>query len=242
MRPLSASQIIGAWERGISQHPVARALTLLAAGWPDCGPESLAALGIGQRDARLLNMRENLFGPTLEASARCPRCTRALEFTLRTTDLATHGAGRDEPSEVTAEGVVVRCRAPNSSDLQAIAPCTDVAHARSLLIQRCVLEASRDGIAVPCDSLSEPVVARLAALLAESDPVADITVNLECPECSQGWRLVFDIAAFFWDEIDALARRLLLEVHTLARAYGWSEGDILAMSPARRQLYVEMAG
>jgi hypothetical protein len=34
----------------------------------------------------------------------------------------------------------------------------------------------------------------------------------------------------------------LREVHTLAWAYGWREADILAMSPARRQFYIELVG
>jgi hypothetical protein len=31
-------------------------------------------------------------------------------------------------------------------------------------------------------------------------------------------------------------------VHLLASAYGWSEGDILSMSPVRRQFYLEISG
>jgi hypothetical protein len=30
------------------------------------------------------------------------------------------------------------------------------------------------------------------------------------------------------------------EVHLLASAYGWRESDILAMTPWRRQLYLEL--
>jgi len=52
--------------------------------------------------------------------------------------------------------------------------------------------------------------------------------------------MTFDIASFFWAEICVQAKRLLREVHTLARAYGWREMDILSMSPARRQFYLEM--
>ena len=49
-----------------------------------------------------------------------------------------------------------------------------------------------------------------------------------------------DIAGFFWAELDAWARRLLREIHTLARFYGWSEAEILALSPLRRRCYLEM--
>jgi hypothetical protein len=31
-------------------------------------------------------------------------------------------------------------------------------------------------------------------------------------------------------------------VHQLAKYYGWAEADILAMSPVRRQIYLNIAG
>jgi hypothetical protein len=52
--------------------------------------------------------------------------------------------------------------------------------------------------------------------------------------------MAFDIAAYLWQEVDARARRALRDTHTLARAYGWREADILAMSDFRRQQYLEM--
>ena len=36
------------------------------------------------------------------------------------------------------------------------------------------------------------------------------------------------------------AKRLLGEVHQLARAYGWPEATILAMSSRRRHFYLEL--
>jgi hypothetical protein len=32
----------------------------------------------------------------------------------------------------------------------------------------------------------------------------------------------------------------MLDVHTLASAYGWSESEILSLNPARREFYLEM--
>jgi hypothetical protein len=42
--------------------------------------------------------------------------------------------------------------------------------------------------------------------------------------------------------METYARRLLYDVHALASAYGWSEDEVLAVSPARRRCYLEMAG
>ena len=40
--------------------------------------------------------------------------------------------------------------------------------------------------------------------------------------------------------MEAHARRLLLDVHQLASAYGWSEMEILSLSATRRNAYLEM--
>jgi len=243
MSALSASQIVGIWERGLRQARVDRAITLAAVACPDCEAEQLTALRLGRRDALLFSLRESIFGPTMNASATCPRCAETVEFTLRTTDLnADAAADGEETHELSEEGVVVRFRVPNSADLRAIAQCGDVSAARSRLLECCVLDASHGGEALGCADLSEPLVAKLAARLAETDPLADITLDLKCAGCGHLWCVALDIAAFLWSEIDAFARRLMLEVHALARAYGWSEADILAMGAGRRQFYLEMAG
>ena len=64
---------------------------------------------------------------------------------------------------------------------------------------------------------------------------------IHCPKCGSRWHSTFDIVSYFWSELEVRAKRQLWEVHTLAAAYGWSEADILDMSPMRRQLYMEMA-
>ena len=57
---------------------------------------------------------------------------------------------------------------------------------------------------------------------------------------SHGWQAALDVAADFWLELHAWARGMLREIHTLARAYGWREADILALSPARRRHYLQL--
>ena len=52
--------------------------------------------------------------------------------------------------------------------------------------------------------------------------------------------LDLDIAGFVWREVALAARRLLTEIHRLARAYGWSQQAIAAMSTPRRAAYLEM--
>ena len=68
--------------------------------------------------------------------------------------------------------------------------------------------------------------------MAELDPLADVRLNLHCPDCAQEWEAGFDIVSFIWAELNAWARRLLGEVHELALTYGWSEAEILADFPS----------
>ena len=80
----------------------------------------------------------------------------------------------------------------------------------------------------------------LAAAMAEADPQADLSLQFTCPDCHQQWEPVFDMARFVWQELHAWALRLLRDIDTLASSYHWSETDILAMSPRRRQAYLEL--
>ena len=94
--------------------------------------------------------------------------------------------------------------------------------------------------AVAADALPDDVASAIAAAMAEADPQAKIDLALDCPACGHAWTNLLDIAGFLWREVDAWARRTLLDIHTLARAYGWSEAQILALTTGRRDLYLAM--
>lgn len=243
MRPLSPHDVLWVWEVGEHQHPVDRALTLLAVACPELTWEDVAALSVGRRDARLLTLRERTSGPKLNGFVECPRCAQRLEFDVTVADLRVDSepdAG-EEARELVTGGLELRFRLPNSRDLAAVASCEDTATARNLLAQRCILRISRDGIPVAASELPAEVIRGVAREMAAWDPQAEVMLDLRCPACDHDWQRLFDIVTFFWAELAAQARRLLHEVHTLARAYGWREADILDMSARRRRFYLEMA-
>jgi len=237
MRVPSAVELIGAWERGAAQHPVDRALTLLAASHPELTFDELVALSIGQRDAALLALREALFGPRLDCFALCPHCDARLEFKLDARELAVRFSAENAAVEFHLKNSRV-IRTPNSLDLAAAAIAGDVPAARRLLLQRCILP-TQDGAPSVDDEWSESTLEAVAERFARTETQADITLDVTCEACAYHWQLAFDIASFLWSEVSALVRRYLRDVHTLAWAYGWSEADILAMSPVRRQFYIE---
>jgi hypothetical protein len=128
-----------------------------------------------------------------------------------------------------------RFRVPTSRDLAALLPHDDVSSAAEDLLARCCV-ARPTGAASSLHGLLETIEEALEA----RDPCANIELSLVCRNCAHAWAVPFDIAAVLWDEVEAGARALLATVHTLARAYGWSEREVLALSAPRRAAYLDM--
>lgn len=224
---------------------------LLEAVWPEAPPEDLARLSIGQRDKRLINLREWTFGPQMVCQTTCPKCDERLEFNLDVADIRTmssyqpscnggEGEGRNGSLTLSIGDYEVSFRLPNSMDLAAVAEIKEMAESRRLLSQQCLLEVYRRGEEIGVEELPEEVNEAVVKRMAEADPQGDLHLSLSCPECRHEWLSAFDIVTFFWSEIDAWAHRILREVHTLASAYGWQEAGILSMSHWRRQYYLTM--
>ncbi len=217
-----------------------RALTLLAAACPDKEREELMHLSIGERDALLLSLRQLTFGPQMESYAECPACGAQLEFNINIETLLRdrHDAGGGEQS-TKLNGFSIRFRLPDSVDLAECINTTSGKASRALL-QRCIVKATRNKKMVGIDEIPEAVVAALAARMAELDPLADICIALNCSECDHRWEVLLDIQTFLWEELCWQVKQSLNQIHILARAYGWREADILAISPWRRQYYLDM--
>lgn len=240
MRALSAPELLRAWEEGRRQPLAKRALLLLSYACPEEPRGSLLAMPIGRRDSRLLWLRERTFGPEFTSLARCPACGERLELSFSARDVLAE----EDPASVATElmlaedGWEVEFRLPNSSDLQDLRG--DGADARRQVLEQCLLSARRKGRSRPVGRVPRRVLDAVARRMGESDPQADVHTRLSCPACTHVWVATFDIVSFFWAEIETWAFRTLREVHVLASAYGWREADILALSPSRRQLYLEM--
>jgi hypothetical protein len=226
MRALSAKELLSVWESGAGQVPLQRALTMLAVACPEASSDSLARLTIGQRDARLLALREMTFGSELTGGTDCPQCGEKIELSFDCSDLRP-ATETEPPAElaVQSNGGEVRFRLPTSADLLAI-------ESPEQLLERCLLSR--------VDHRTEEFVVAVSEKMSGADPMAEVHLALNCPSCKHKWEAPFDIVAFLWREISAAARRLLSEVHTLASAYGWTETEILALSPARRRTYLEI--
>jgi hypothetical protein len=239
VRRLTPQELLELWERGAERSRAERAVDLLtAAGFEDCADDA-AALSVGHRDDALLTLREWTFGSALHAEADCPRCGAELELDFETSDVRAGPAPASNGElAVRSGGRRIAFRSPTSADLLAAEREDGAEAARTLLLERCVMSAGGDG----ASALSPAAVDAVAASMADADPQADVRLALACPDCGATSILPFDVDTFFWREVEAWAQRLLHEVAALARAHGWTEDEILALSPRRRRFYLEAVG
>jgi hypothetical protein len=230
MRTLSNRDFLELWERGTALHPLDRALLVLSAALPGERYDTLALWPLGSRNAALKNLHCACFGSTLEGWIACPQCGERLEFSIDASSIDSNVIHNDAgPDNLTINGRTFRPL--NSRDLAAIANAPNEHTAALQLLPQCCLQDAE---------FSEDDLEFIGAQLAQADPLAETLLDFACAACGHRWHEPLDIAAWLWSEIEARARRLLLDVHALAGAYGWSETEILSLSESRRALYLEM--
>ena len=235
MPALTEQSMLRIWEEGQGRPPWARALLLLEAAEPGADRAALARLPVGERDARLLEVRAAVFGEALSSLADCPACGERLELSFSVGDVRLPAPETGEAFVFEGDGLRVTFGLPNSVDFEALVPGPGAAEA---LLAACVSEVMRGDTAAALSELDAGERAALVARMGEVDPRADPKAEMVCPGCGHAWSARFDIVAFFWEELGAWVRRLLAEVHVLARAYGWHEEAVLALSSWRRKQYI----
>jgi hypothetical protein len=238
MDALSNADFLSLWERGRQLHPLDRGLLAIHTAFPETRGETVADWPLGRRNRALVELRSSCFGPALQCWTACPQCGEKIELSMAADVIAPREEHDQQPDQtVTVNGEIFRL--PTSRDLALVA--REMAHepdtgtAAAHLLRACRVAQEPAG-----KSWSEEELETIGESLAQADPLAEILLGFECPACLSTCSEALDLPTFLWAEIDALVRRLLLEVHTLASAYGWSEREILSLSDARRRLYLEM--
>lgn len=243
-RTLDHRGLLDAWELCQRRHrdELAVALLELFSGLP---AEQCLSLPVGQRDRVLLSAYKRNFSAALEVRDECDDCGEAIEFSLRVDELlSAHDGTVPDRLRIEADGWTVDCAPLNSiaiirSQYDAIA----VDDIRS--IGRRVLEHLIEGVHKgdnprATDDLPQHVFEQVAEGCFAADPLAEISVQPQCPDCGREWTAVIDVTEFLKQRVNALAQKLLLQIHRLASFYGWGEETILALTPARRAAYLEL--
>jgi hypothetical protein len=211
----------------------------LLAGTPE-------ASTLGAQRRRLLGLLAQQGGAVLNLRCHCPACGEAAAVDVSPAALLQAlPDDDDEPEHRLVDGPWhVQFRLPAPADLHALADEADVERFVHRLLQRCLITARHDGSAV---DLSDPaalppaVCSRLAERMEALDAAATLTLDVCCPACTQAWPALFDPGLAWWTLLQSRAEQSLLDVDTLARRYGWSEDQILALEPVRRQAYLQLA-
>jgi len=227
MRKLNQAETLALWEKGYNQHALDKGVLAVATAFPE-QRDAVADWPLGRRNRALSELHASMFGARLNGWTQCRQCSAQLEFQL---DLISLLKTADDPGE---ERIAVggrRLRLPTSRDLAAIA--NDPAHAIEQLLDRCA-DQGEGG------KWTEEEIEEVEERFAAADPLAEILLHFDCPDCGASFDESLELAAFLWAELETRAMRTLRDVHVLAAAYGWSEGEILSLTPARRQMYVEM--
>ena len=236
MRGLAERELLDIWDRGSDLHPVDRGLLALHAAFPATSYDTLVGWPLGARNRALAELFGSWFGPGLEAWAACDACGEQLEFEMDTRVLTAQDA-----ASATAEPTVAATvgshsfRLPSSRDVALAAREPTAELAAASLLRICWMGSGQ------APSFSDREIEEAGEQLALADPLAEVRVRLACPGCGREWDDTLDLALFVWAEVESRAKRLLLDVHHLASAYGWTEGEVLALSEKRRRFYLNAA-
>lgn len=234
MRTLSQVDCLVLWESGRTLYPIDQGLLAVETAFPEIRHKSVADWPLGRRNRALAELRCACFGPTLNGWTACRQCGEKLEFQFDGNAFAETGASQPE-EHVSIAGHVFRL--PTSRDLAQIAAQPDVASAVRHLLDRCLVSQDSSESTL---TWSEEEIDSIGERLALADPLAEILLHFKCPVCDETFDESLDLPVFLWSELEGYAKRLLHDVHLLASAYGWSEAEVLALSPTRRNYYLEL--
>ncbi|MEW6371126.1 MAG: hypothetical protein AB1584_09330 [Pseudomonadota bacterium] len=189
---------------------------------------------VGVRTAALLRLAVADAGAgEIGFSAQCAaaECGEAFEFSLPLAALAGQ-AGQTLIPVALGPGRGLVLRRPTGADLRTWrtrAPDAPQETVRAMLADLIV-----DGAAGPDDTDA------VSRALAEADPLVAFEVDAECPACGAQNQVPIDLEDYALARLLRRRRALLREVHELASHYGWSERQILALTPARRAEYLAL--
>jgi hypothetical protein len=193
--------------------------------------EDLWRLSLAARVGGLLAVLASTTGSdVLDRVVRCPGCGEDLEASLpvaQLLDLARSAESHPE-TVVDAPDGPVTLRRPRGSDQRAWRQAEHLDP-----------EAAVIASLVVAGTTTEPSV--LDSSLAEFDPLTCFELDVSCPSCGLRADVPLDLEATLLLDLARAQARTIRDVAALARRYGWSEAEVLAVPAWRRRTYLELA-
>lgn len=181
---------------------------------------------------RLLAATDGIDHVGLQARCREAACAAWFEFDLPLAAVLDR-LPADEPIRACLPGArLVTLRRPTGRDLsdwRAQRPSS-----RTLAVEAMLRSLVIEGAVNAEDA---PV---LGEILANEDSLVVFSVACACPQCDGPTEVRIDLEDIALTRLRQRQHALLREVHVLASHYGWTEGQILAVAPARRARYLRL--
>jgi hypothetical protein len=201
--------------------------------------DQLLELTVGDRERLLLALAARLLGAELDLVTPCPSCRSLVEIPVRFADLiAVRPEVAADRIELQANDGrwTARCRPPTGDDLPRA-----LRHGTRRLIVDCLTELiDPAGNRVAGETLPPECEAPMSSALAELDPAAECRVEIACPSCAEAVEALIDGFTILRTAFGGPSR-LYDDVYRMARAYHWSEAEILALPLGRRRHYLAIA-
>ena len=209
----------------------------------DAARATVRGLLVAERDRELVALRRLSLGPDVSGQVPCPECGEesAAEFSLDALPLDFERPPTTVRVEIGGAGEVL-LDLPTAGDQEDLADAglAGDAERRSWLLARCLRRyGGHEGDFDVAFTRGLPVAERAALerAIERSLPDLDLEMAVECSHCGAAIVAPFDVPVFFFFELSVRARGLLRDVHELARAYGWTQADVFALSLGRRLAY-----
>ena len=238
-------------ELGVDATPAERVSALIAALTLSIGTiehprkEQLLQLTAGDRERLVLAICARLLGGQIDLVAACPSCRAIAEVPVR----IDHVVALRPESPLDHERTVgldagnahwtARCRPPTGADLEKAARGGPDA-ARSLIVDCLLALTTPDGCPASAGELPRECESAAADALAAFDPAAECRIAMACPSCGDEIDAVLDGYTLLRTALGG-ARQIYDDVYRMARAYHWSEAEILSLPMGRRRRYLAIA-
>jgi hypothetical protein len=242
MKRISTAELLHIWDDCYQLPVIEKSLYLLSVIY-GTDLNTVSRMTIGERDAGLLSFRKWLFGSRLINLAVCPKCSASMEWETNIEDITLQEFHPEQAAKILkleSDGFKIDFRLPNSSDVINAMANQGLSADISKFIAGCILEIQKGQKTIAPEALPADLFGKIEQIMSETDPQADVTMLLSCPDCEEKWEASFDIMNYLWLEIDNWAKRLMQEVAILAKNFNWSESAILNLSLHKRRLYLEM--
>lgn len=238
--------------------PVERDTTLLAScvlktDGSALSPVEICKLSIGDRQTLLLRLRRLMLGNTMQCLLQCPFCAEKMDLQPKVDDLIVQSDADPQLHyqhfvDAGIERLCVKFHLPTGKDVEKAAAIARAVpgDASALLAQRCIESVTTVGCELDVPKEIEfrdwpnSLLSEVSAQIEQFDPQAEVKLQLVCPACGNRFEEFLDPGGYLVQELAARQRVKYQEVHHLARAYHWSEEEILRMGPRKRQVYLEL--